>query len=56
MQELVHNDVRYYIDFAHSPDALEKTLDYLHTIKGSGRLVVLFGAPGNRDRGKRPKM
>lgn len=55
MEEVVHNDVHYYIDFAHSPDALDKTLSYLRTIAHK-RLIVLFGAPGNRDKGKRPKM
>lgn len=55
MEEVVHNDVHYYIDFAHSPDALDKTLSYLRTV-AKKRLIVLFGAPGNRDKGKRPKM
>jgi len=55
MEEVVHNGVRYYIDFAHSPDALDKTLTYLRKIAPK-RLLVLFGAPGNRDKGKRPKM
>lgn len=55
MEEIVYNDVHYYIDFAHSPDALDKTLSYLRTI-AKKRLIVLFGAPGNRDKGKRPKM
>ncbi len=55
MEEVLHNDVHYYIDFAHSPDALEKTLGYLAK-REKNRLIVLFGAPGNRDKGKRPKM
>lgn len=55
LEEVVHNDVCYYIDFAHSPDALDKTLTYLRTI-AKKRLIVLFGAPGNRDKMKRPKM
>jgi len=56
MDIVEHKGVRYYIDFAHSPDALEKTLSYLHGVKGDSRLLVVFGAPGNRDRTKRPKM
>jgi len=56
MESFMHNDVRYFVDFAHSPDALEKTLTYLQQIKWSGRLFVVFGAPWNRDKGKRPKM
>jgi UDP-N-acetylmuramyl tripeptide synthase len=33
MESFVHDDIRYFVDFAHSPDALEKTLTYLQQIK-----------------------
>jgi UDP-N-acetylmuramoyl-L-alanyl-D-glutamate--2,6-diaminopimelate ligase len=45
------------IDYAHTPDALDKVLTALRPAVGEGsELVCLFGAGGERDRGKRPQM
>ncbi len=47
--------VTVYIDYAHTDDALANVLSILRMI-APGRLITVFGAGGNRDRSKRPRM
>ena len=46
-----------FIDYAHTPDALERMLKALKSAKGAdGRLILVFGCGGERDRTKRAEM
>ena len=55
MQKMIINNRYIYIDFAHSPDSIEKVLVFVKPL-AKKKLIVVFGAGGDRDKTKRPKM
>lgn len=53
---IVHDERTYIIDFAHTPNALEQMLWFIRRVNPDQRLITVFGAPGRRDKFKRPQM
>jgi len=55
MEKVYDNKFQIIIDYAHTPDALERAIRTIREFK-TGKLITVFGCGGNRDREKRPVM
>jgi UDP-N-acetylmuramoyl-L-alanyl-D-glutamate--2,6-diaminopimelate ligase len=54
--QLVGQEPAAIVDFAHNPDALERTISSVRRPGAGARVIVVFGATGERDATKRPLM
>ncbi len=54
--QLMSTEPTAIVDFAHNPDALQRALEALSPAEQDGKVIVVFGATGERDQTKRPIM
>jgi UDP-N-acetylmuramoyl-L-alanyl-D-glutamate--2,6-diaminopimelate ligase len=54
--EIINDKISVIIDYAHTAEAFKCILSELSSIKGKGKLTVVFGCGGDRDKSKRPEM
>jgi UDP-N-acetylmuramoyl-L-alanyl-D-glutamate--2,6-diaminopimelate ligase len=55
LEKIENNNIYYFVDYAHTDDALQNVLTSLLPFK-KGKLILVFGCGGNRDKTKRPRM
>lgn len=51
-----NNNVKIFVDYAHTEDSLKNVIETVKQIEGVKRTILVFGATGDRDKTKRPKM
>ncbi len=56
MQKIISNNKTFFIDFGHTPQALESTLNSIKHSYPDKKIIAVFGSAGERDRSKRPLM
>lgn len=56
LQQIGKTEKRVFIDYAHTPNAMETVLEALRSFYPSSKLITVFGCGGDRDKGKRPIM
>ncbi len=54
--EIINDKISVIIDYAHTAEAFKSILSELYSIKNNGKLTVVFGCGGDRDKEKRPQM
>lgn len=57
LEEIPNNkNVKIFVDYAHTEESLKNVITTVKAIDGVKRVILVFGATGDRDRTKRPKM